>query len=262
MMTVVQGLRKDSGAGEPIPVPFGSFKRMGIHFRRGEFALIAAAPGGGKSALMQYIAKNSHNENGPTPTFYFSADSPSFTVFHRMGAMVTGMTMQEVEDTMKSSRANELREAVADVTSHIQYSFKSTLDPELIMDELEGYANVHGAWPTLIIIDNLMNIDMGSDGEIQNLADGSFFLNDLARDTGSAVVALHHVTGEHESGTSPIPLSGLRGKVSKLPSLILTLHRTDELKVSVVKNRSAQADPTGAYGVRLGCDLSRMRFSG
>ena len=103
-----------------------------------------------------------------------------------------------------------------------------------------------------------MNIDSGFEDEFRGLGEASFFLLNIARDTGAAVIALHHVGGEHEGGGAPIPLSGLRGKVSKLPALILTLHRADGMRVSVVKNRSGKSDPSGNYGVSLRADLARM----
>lgn len=249
-------------AGTPIPTPFQSFTRNGINIRRGELALIAAAPGGGKSALTMFIAQNGDGKGGTIPTFYFSADSPASTVFQRSASMATGWELAEVERLLNDGCGADLEQRVNHATSHMQWSFKSTITPDYMMDELEAYAMVHGEWPQLIVVDNLMNMDMGTESEFDGLNDASFFLNDLARDTGAAVVALHHVAGEHESGERPIPLSGLRGKVSKLPSLVLTLSRCDGVKVSVVKNRSAQADPSGGLGVTLGADLGRMSFSG
>lgn len=51
------------------------------------------------------------------------------------------------------------------------------------------------------------------------------------------------------------------GITSKLPALILTLHRADGMRVSVVKNRSGKSDPSGNYGVSLRADLARMTIT-
>lgn len=262
MLSLTQGRRKTLDQGSPIPTPFKSFDYNGICFRRGALSLIAAAPGCGKSALAQSIVQRGDGQGGVLPAAYFSADSDAATVFQRSASMVTGYEMSEVERLMKEGGAEALEERVRAASSHIRYSFRSTLDPEHILDELEAFAHVQGDWPGIIVIDNLSNIDAGYEDEFRNLGEASFFLMDLARDTSAAVIALHHVGGEHEGGGRPIPLSGLRGKVSKLPSLVLTLHQAQGLKVSVVKNRSAKADPSGNYGVELQSDFSRMWFDG
>lgn len=214
------------------------------------------------SALAQNIVTRGDGNGTVARTFYFSADSDAQTMFTRSAAMSTGYEMSEVERLMREGGMEMLDARVRQATAHINYSFKSTLDVDYMMDELTAYAHVYGEWPEVIVADNLSNIEVGVDDEWRGLGEASFFLMDLARDTGAAVIALHHVSGEHEAGGRPIPLSGLRGKVSKLPATILTLHRAQGLKVSVVKNRSGRADPGGNFGVELTADLARMSFEG
>ena len=213
------------------------------------------------SALVQNIVQRGNDEGHRLPTLYFSADSDATTMFTRSAAMATGYEMGEVERLMEEGGQEMLEERVRQASAHVQYSFQSTLDYDAIEDELQAYALVHGAWPQVIVADNLMNIDSGFEDEFRGLGEASFFLLNIARDTGAAVIALHHVGGEHEGGGAPIPLSGLRGKVSKLPALILTLHRADGMRVSVVKNRSGKSDPSGNYGVSLRADLARMTIT-
>lgn len=214
------------------------------------------------SALAQNIVTRGDGNGTVARTFYFSADSDAQTMFTRSAAMSTGYEMSEVERLMREGGMEMLDARVRQATAHINYSFKSTLDVDYMMDELTAYAHVYGEWPEVIVADNLSNIEVGVDDEWRGLGEASFFLMDLARDTGAAVIALHHVSGEHEAGGRPIPLSGLRGKVSKLPATILTLHRAQGVKVSVVKNRSGRADPGGNFGVELTADLARMSFEG
>ena len=261
MLNLTQGRRKTADQGTPIPTPFKAFAYNGIHFRRGGLSLVAAAPGGGKSALVQNIVQRGNDEGHRLPTLYFSADSDATTMFTRSAAMATGYEMGEVERLMEEGGQEMLEERVRQASAHVQYSFQSTLDYDAIEDELQAYALVHGSWPQVIVADNLMNIDSGFEDEFRGLGEASFFLLNIARDTGAAVIALHHVGGEHEGGGAPIPLSGLRGKVSKLPALILTLHRADGMRVSVVKNRSGKSDPSGNYGVSLRADLARMTIT-
>jgi replicative DNA helicase len=261
MLSLTQGRRHNAEQGAPIPTPFGKFSYNGICFRRGGLSLVAAAPGGGKSALVQNIVQRGDDEGGVASTLYFSADSDANTMFQRSAAIATGYTLQEVERLLEEGGHLMLEERVRAASAHVRYCFESSLSIDRIMDEIDAYALVFGRYPEVVVLDNLSNVDAGFEDEFRNLGESSFDLLNIARDTDAAVIALHHVGGEHENGDKPIPLSGLRGKVSKLPALVLTLHRAEGLKVSVVKNRSGKGDPTGGYGVTLHADLSRMQIS-
>lgn len=262
MLSLTQGRRLSASQGAPIPTPFKSFQHNGIHFRKGSLSLVAAAPGAGKSALVQSIVQRGDGDGGKASAFYFSADSTANEVFTRAAAMATGYQLGEVERLMAEGGQDMLEAAVKSEAGHVRYSFKSSLTLDDVDEELAAYATVYGAFPDIIVVDNLMDLDAGMDDEFRNLGEASLYLKDTARLTGAAVIALHHVGGEHENGGKPIPLGGLRGKVSKIPALVLTLHRASGLKVSVVKNRSGKADPSGNYGVELSADLSRMWFDG
>lgn len=249
--------------GDPIPTPFSKFKYNGIHFRRGSLSLVAAAPGGGKTALVQNIVQRGDGEGRVAKVLYLSADSDASQMFQRSAAMATGYELAEVERLMNEGGQEMLEERVRKASSHIQYSFDSTHTTESVMDELTAYALVHGSWPEVLCLDNLLNLDAGFDDEWRNLAEASFDLLNIARDTGAAVIALHHVGGSHEMGDKPMGLDALRGKVSKLPALVLTLHRAGEgqMNVSVVKNRTSKGDASGNYGVTLRADLARMTIT-
>lgn len=83
------------------------------------------------------------------------------------------------------------------------------------------------------------------------------YLHTMARNTGACVVGLHHVTGSYNDADKPIPLSGVKGQITRVPELVLTLHRVSEefgpeaLRVSTVKNRAGRMDPSGLDFVEL-----------
>jgi hypothetical protein len=115
----------------------------------------------------------------------------------------------------------------------------------------------------VIVVDNFKNLFAGGGGEFEALEGNCEFLHELAKETGAAVIALHHVTGENEDGTKPIPMSGLRGKISKTPAVIWTLHRTpSHLNISPVKNRNGKANASGAWTLPILADLGRMQYAG
>ena len=74
----------------------------------------------------------------------------------------------------------------------------------------------------------------------------------MARNTEACVIGLHHVTGPYVDADKPIPLSGVKGQITRVPAMVLTLHRRagelgepDTLCVSTVKNRGGKSDPSG-----------------
>ena len=137
--------------------------------------------------------------------------------------------------------------------------------------DLEIYYEVFGCYPFLCAVDNITNVDTGGAGDAESFTFGlegmCEYLSDMARQTEAHVMALHHVTGEWSDGLKPIPLSGVKGKIGRVPSLILTIHReADEagmnrvLNVSPVKNREGFADASGHTFARLELDSNTLRL--
>lgn len=238
--------------------------------RKGQLTLVAAGPGSGKSALIQFILQvgnglpPGHPERGVNRTLYFSADSDQTTMWKRSAAMATGMTQDAIDELLFADEIGHLETQVARATNHMRWDYDSSPSDAYVLDSIDAYASVYGSYPEVIVMDNLKNLSIdGSPGEFEALEDACGFLHDLARDTNAALVALHHVTGENEDGMKPIPMSGLRGKISKTPEVILTLHRREQtMFVSPVKNRNGIADASGQWILPINADLSRMNFTG
>jgi replicative DNA helicase len=207
---------------------------------------------------------------------YMSADSDWSTQYARSAAILTGDPVSEIQAKMsipdpwkKDLELAKYDKAMAEVLPRIRFDFDAGPTLTRIEESARLWLEVHGRWPELIILDNLSNAidENGGDG-YQALENISAFLHELARTTQAAVVALHHLTGEHENGDKPAPLNGLRGKISKLPEVILNLYRaTDELSeqfgeerlgVAIVKNRNGKANPAGKMSVLLDIDLDKM----
>lgn len=270
MLTLNQGRRKNAAAGEPLHCPIGVMNESKTYLRKGQLTLIGAGPGSGKSAVIQYILQKgnglipSHPERLVNRTFYFSADSDQTTMWKRSAAIATGHTQDSIDEALFANRIEVFEQAVNRSASHMRFDYNSSPSDSYILDSIDAYASVWGSYPEVIVVDNLKNIAIdGAEGEFQALEEACGFLHDLARDTNAAVVALHHVTGENEDGRKPIPLSGLRGKVSKTPEVVLTLHRREtSMFMSPVKNRNGVADASGQWLLPIQVDLSRMIFTG
>jgi predicted ATP-dependent serine protease len=255
-MWVLQRAREfDSSAGTPIPTVFEKLKLASAEFRYGQVSLIAAAPGIGKSALVLQLALGAG-----VPTLYFSADSDAGTQYSRAAAMVTGEKLAFINESITKKQVSRFDMAL-NKARHIRFVFDSAPSLDDVDAHVMAYGYAFGQWPKLIIVDNVSDLFTETEG-FQGLEEAMDFLAELARKTGAHIVALHHVVGEYESGDKIVPLGGLKGKISKKPTLILTLNRVagaeDQLNIAIVKNRAGIASASGAHSVWLKMDLSRM----
>jgi replicative DNA helicase len=239
---------------------FPKFEANTVHIRRGQLTLIAAAPGVGKSLLSLAFAMGAQ-----VPAFYFSADTDAFTMYLRAASHETGWKMEDIENTVKAGRT-ELIDAKLNSKDYIRWSFEPNPTQTDIEEELLAYVLTYGEWPHLIVVDNLRNVYTESGGEdMDELCD---WLHALAKKTGAAVIALHHVKGPYNDGNVPIPLSGLIGQIGKVPEMILTLHKIGSdisgwtMNVSVVKNRTGKGDPSGGWFLSLLYEPERMKLVG
>ena len=139
---------------------------------------------------------------------------------------------------------------------HIQWVFDSSPSLDDVELELKAYQELYGRNPELIIIDNLMNVVAETDNEWAGLRAIMMELHDLARNTEACVMVLHHVSeaSEYGDGTLPPPRRSIHGKVSQLPSLMLTLGYdpfNKVMKVAAVKNRFGPHQADGKDFVAL-----------
>lgn len=259
MLTLARARYTRGHAGEPLPAVFRTLADNDIHIRRGQYALFAAAPGVGKSAFVVNMLLKAN-----VPALYFSADTDAFTTYLRAGAILTGWSTRDIETAVEAGNAAEIDARLAALDT-LRFDFAGRIDTDDVAESLMAYAGTYGEFPHAIVADNLSNVDADSDPRVA-LDAGCDFLHEVARETGAAVIALHHVTGEFDNGDRPVPLSGLRGKVSKVPELVLTLYRNastgldgvGELYVCPVKNRTGRADPSGGWRLALRYEPGRM----
>lgn len=245
--------------------PVQAFNENGVHFRKGQLSMIVAGPGSGKSYLIQAILHHGDRGRAVNSCLYFSADTGPDVIYKRAACLATGYTSSAVEDMMANHNTESIDQAIHQTESHITWNFTPNPSEQYVIDELKAYEGTYGHFPEVIVMDNLKDLyieGMEAD-EFRSLEEACIFLKNLAKLTGSAVLALHHAGGAFEDGTAIIPLSGVRGKVSKTPAVILTLARSgSDMKASVVKNRNGRADQSGKWWLPIHADLERGKFEG
>ncbi|AHJ86430.1 DnaB-like helicase [Mycobacterium phage 40AC] len=234
-----------------------ALSQKGNHLRRGQLVLVCAGPGTGKSAFVLAYALKSK-----VPTLYFSADSDAFTQLSRSVSILSGWSLEKATRAVRNEDIGEVADELDELPIRFNYKASPSLDE--IENALAAYDALYEDFPALIVVDNITNVRTdSSDGDdpfsgLESLMD---YLHEMARETGSCVIGLHHVTGPHNDGDKPIPLSGIKGQIGRVPEMIMTLHRVsdgfgpDSLNVSTVKNRGGKSDPSGQ-------DFASLEFVG
>ncbi|MEW1546898.1 AAA family ATPase [Streptomyces tsukubensis] len=262
MYTLSQSIRARGDAGDPLPPAFASLDRAGTRFLRGQVSLTVAGGGTGKSAFMlAQILKAA----SPIPAIYCSADSSADIQLSRAISIVTGIRMSE---SVAAVRRNDISSYAALLDRHpVRFDYSASPSIEDIEDTVAAWYELYGEDAHMIVLDNITNIRGGSAandddpfGGLEALMD---WANDMARTTGAHVAGLHHTTGPHNDGASPIPMSGVKGQITRVPALVITLHKPDPgtLAASTVKNRADRSDPSGSTFVELGFDGDTMQIT-
>ena len=242
----------------PLPQVWSDLDTKQIKFRRGQVCMVAAAPNAGKSMFALVYALRAK-----VPTLFFSADTDTATVMIRVASALAGHSQVTVEKNLDTNPRYYDRH-LGDM-SHIQWCFDSSPSLDDIELEVKAYVELYGIAPELIVVDNLMNVVAEHDNEWAGLRQIMMELHDMARKTEACVMVLHHVSeqGEYGDTTTPPQRRAIHGKVSQLPSLILTLGYSPSdgvLRVAPVKNRFGPMYANANEHVALFVDYSTCRI--
>ena len=165
MKTLRRSVRKTDVGGEPLPAPFQAFARAGIVLRRAEVTVIAGTPGAGKSSVALHIAARLKQ-----PTLYFSADTNAHTMAMRLISMTGKMTQQAAENLMKNNP--DTAEAILSENNHLFWSFESSPTLKDLDEEVSAFETIWGRSPTLIVVDNLMDVALDGAEEFAAMRQG------------------------------------------------------------------------------------------
>lgn len=254
MQALDQAARAADAGGHPLPVAWPSLAEQGVDIRGSELTVVAGQPGCGKSTLALATAVKMQ-----VPTLYFAADTASWTMAVRAIAMVTGMPQDQVE--VRLSADPHFADGAFDSLRFVRWCFDSSPTLDDIDDEVAAYEEVWGRNPKLIVIDNLIDVADGEE-EFAALRRTQKELKYLARETGAAVLVLHHVTEAMHVAEGHAPArSAILGKDTRLPALVLTVtNENGFLGIAVVKNRYGKCDPSGRTVTWFTFDGLRMQL--
>lgn len=242
--------RRPAETGEFLSPVFRPLENAGIRIRSGTATYVAGTPGSMKTGwTLYYVARLN------LPTLYFSADSEPFEMLERTASMMSG-------DPVTKVRQQPEAYAEALDSLNINMVFEDSPSYEDVELEVSAYAEIHGEFPKVIVIDNLLNLVGETDDEWSGHRDHAKVIHKLTRITKAAVLVLCHMGEDKvDPGEYPQPRTKLQGKVSQLPKLILSLAFDGErLRLAPVKNRFGPGDASGRTFVELFCDPTTNRF--
>ena len=244
MLNLARAWNSSTTKATPLPEVWKTLTAKEIKFRRGQVCMVAAAPNAGKSMLALVYAIRAG-----VKTLFFSAETDASTITMRVAAAISQHAQNVVEQSLLKN-PHYYDAELAKVTN-IEWVFDSSPTLDDMELEIKAYVELYGVMPELIVIDNLMNVVTDSENEWAALRSIMVELHDMARKTEACVLVLHHVSeaSEYGSPTLPPPRRSIHGKVSQLPSTILTLGYDPAqglLRVAAVKNRFGQHSADGS----------------
>jgi hypothetical protein len=133
---------------------------------------------------------------------------------------------------------------------HIKWMFDASPTLGDLEDEINVYRETMGDNPTLIVVDNAVDVTHDSGDEFSSLRSLMREVKWWARDTSAAFLILHHTSEQYEGSPCP-PRAALHGKIAQVPSLVMTLSSAQPgmMAAAAVKNRYGPADATGRTAV-------------
>lgn len=243
--------RAKEDTGGFLPPVFSPFEAAKIRLRTGTATMIAGPPGAMKTGITLYWLLRLN-----LPTLYFSADAEDFEMVERAAAAISG-------DSVEKVRANPgaYADILAEHAGNVKLIYDDAPTYDVIELELAAYAEVHGRFPTIVAVDNLMNVTGEQENEWASMRDSARVIHRVTRITKAAMLVLHHMADDRNDPSTPAPRAKLQGKVGQLPKLIISLAMVgNELRACPVKNRWGPADPTGQTYATVYVDAGRNRF--
>lgn len=255
MLSLHRSLDGDLSAGEALPTVYTSLEDHDIRFYRSTVAMTAGRPGGGKS-----IFALDHAIKARVPTLYISCDMSRFQLACRAAAALTGDPIAQVKESLNGIGRDRYRAALKGA-DHLFLALEKRPDAEALEDVLEGFQERWGIPPHLIVIDNLMNLLSGAESEWAGLREMSHVADYFAHELGACVHLLHHINLS-DSLDRPGSMNAVKGKVVELPSLIISVSKTEkEFRFTAVKNREGREDPMADRYGTLNLDPATLTLS-
>lgn len=222
--------------------------------------MIAGRSGTQKSGLALYwVAEMA------LPTLYLSADMNAATASKRLASMKSGEDTTAVEWGMANGQKDKYVGAVEKMP--LTFSFGQPITWRQIDEELESWVHLWDCYPSVIVVDNLMDFD-GAESDYTEQMAVMQGLTELARETGATILVLHHasdktMSAQHDPWRPPAR-NEIKNGLAEKPEMALTVSldpNTLIYRVACVKQRSGPCDQTARTYTMLRAIPSLTRFT-
>lgn len=254
MLTLSKFVARGVVGNEPLPFAFSSWSERKMLLRRGNVHLFSGMSGSFKTmVVLNLVVKMG------VSTLAFSNDSDDLTVASRLLGIATGRDTEELESWI----ARHPQEAGRELSRYDFLKWKFTPSPSLddLWQELYAYHEMEGRYPELLVVDILSNIASDFGDEWSTLREVMRQANVIARETGAAVLLVHHCT---DGSRSTVPSRAeVLGKISALPVLMVNFGVDEQgrLWAACVKNRFGKSDKDAKYPFQMGVEPACARVS-
>jgi hypothetical protein len=222
---------------------------MDITFMRGGLSLVAGTPGSMKTMLIGNLV-----DEMKIPTLYISNDSNEATIASRLIARRTKQDSRKMREKAKDNP--EWASRIISDMDWVKWNFSSSPTLEEIEEEIQAFEELYGDAPHLVVVDVLMKVDYAEESEHGTHERIIQYLDHLGRTYSAHIMVACH-TSENVPGTPCQPMAAILNKITKIPTMVLTVARQDEtLYVAPVKNRDGFSDSSGKTTVTLHVDPS------
>ncbi len=252
MQTLDRALTGWAGKGRPVKIPFRGVQEI-VDFRTGDLAVLAAAPGGGKSLTALNWAWRSSD-----PILYLAQDSPR-SVLKRLTALALNKMVADVREDEAEHWGERIRELGKRDTLIISTGAHTV---DLLAAKIDALTEWLMEPPRLVFVDNLF--DMQVEGRVYQ--ETGFYaavlpeLKQLAIEKDVGIVVMHHVTRsgdkgkKHGLGSERVRLTDLLHGGEREARHVWAVYRgwdNRELNFQVLKQQDGRADASGGLVVRL-----------
>lgn len=258
-MRLGAGSRRGGSLAPGLPVPYAALENAGFRPRRGQTSLTVSGTGVGKSQLWNNLAQRMR-----VPTLYWSADTDLTDVTIRTLAIWSGLTTTEVESRAEDQAWRDWMFGQLSEGRHVDWVFDTPITGKLAVERLDAFAEKHGTYPHLTVIDNLSNTVVNTSDSLSEQTEVMAAMQRLARESMSHIAMLHHAKGEYDTGDKPIPKNGALNNLFKTVELGVTAYRPSEdtIAINIVKARGAASDPKAQRPTVLHIDFARATVKG
>ena len=262
MLTAARSFRLNARSAPPLPqVPeLRPLYDWGCTPRQGQVIMVAGRSGSQKSGFVLFWVRQMN-----LPTLYMSGDMTAFEASSRLVGMETREELHVIEAGLEGPDRARYEQVLEGIP--ITFSFGQPITFPGLEAELEAQMELHNRYPSIVVIDNLMDVD-GCENDYTAQMEAMQLLTAFARETGCTFIVIHHATDKSPDAVAtpghPPSRDRIKNGLSEKPQLTLSVAlepEYNEFRIAVVKQRTGRSDPSASDYVRLQAFPAITRFA-